>query len=78
MDEFYDLSTDQEELYNRIDDPSMQAIILNLKERLLKFYLETGDVVPHRTDKDRKSFYVILMNIHRKLFYFLFGFCLPS
>lgn len=51
MDEFYDLSTDQEELYNRIDDPSMQAIILNLKERLLKFYLETGDVVPHRTDK---------------------------
>ena len=50
-DEFYDLTHDPKELFNRIDDPSMQQIILSLKERLLQFYLETGDVVPHITDK---------------------------
>lgn len=50
-DEFYDLIHDPKELYNRIDDPHMQKFIYPLKERLLRFYLETGDVVPHLTDK---------------------------
>ena len=50
-DEFYDLSNDPQELHNRIDDPAMEKIIFSLKERLLQFYLETGDVVPHQTDK---------------------------
>ena len=50
-DEFYDLTSDPDELYNRIDDSDMKEFIMPLKERLLEFYLETGDVVPHITDK---------------------------
>lgn len=50
-DELYDLKSDSKELRNLIDDPSMKDILYELKDRLLKFYLETGDVVPHKTDK---------------------------
>ncbi len=50
-DEFYDLKNDPEELYNIIDEPRVKADIIKLKERLLQFYLETGDVVPHQTDQ---------------------------
>ncbi len=50
-DEFYDLKNDPEELYNIIDEPSLKGEIMALKERLLLFYLETGDVVPHITDQ---------------------------
>ncbi len=50
-DEFYDLENDPEELYNIIDRPEVKDEIMALKERLLQFYLETGDVVPHKTDK---------------------------
>ncbi len=50
-DELYDLRSDPAELHNRIDDPSLASVLLELKERLLTFYLETSDVVPHETDR---------------------------
>ncbi len=51
MDELYDLKNDPEELHNKINDLGMQSILYELKNRMLSFYLETGDVVPHKTDK---------------------------
>jgi arylsulfatase A-like enzyme len=50
-DELYDLRADPGETRNRIDDPALQPVLATLKERLLSFYLETCDVVPHDTDK---------------------------
>jgi len=50
-DELYDLRDDPDETNNHIDDPSLADILAQLKERLLTFYLETGDVVPHDTDR---------------------------
>jgi arylsulfatase A-like enzyme len=52
-DEFYDLHADPAELTNRIDDPGLAPEIAELKERMLTFFLETGDVVPH--DPDRRG-----------------------
>jgi arylsulfatase A-like enzyme len=49
-DELYDLEKDPVELNNVIDEPSYLGVLLQLKERLLDFYLETCDVVPHETD----------------------------
>jgi len=49
-DELYDLRTDPGEQHNRIDDPSLAQVLSQLKERMLAFFLETGDVVPHDTD----------------------------
>ncbi len=46
-DELYDLKADPGELVNRIRDPAMSGILSGLKERLLRFFLETGDAVPH-------------------------------
>ena len=50
-DELYDLRGDPHELVNRIDDPALAGVLEGLKERLLTFYLETADVVPHETDE---------------------------
>ena len=50
-DELYDLRADPQELHNRIDDPSLAGELAQLKERLLTFYLDTADVVPHETDR---------------------------
>ena len=50
-DELYDLRSDPSELDNRIDDPSLAGVLAELKDRLLAFYLETGDVVPHDIDQ---------------------------
>ena len=50
-DELYDLASDPQELVNRIDDPALAGDLAKLKERLLTFYIETGDVVPHDTDR---------------------------
>jgi arylsulfatase A-like enzyme len=50
-DELYDLRADPGETNNRIDDPSCTGVLAQLKERLLTFYLETADVVPHDTDQ---------------------------
>ena len=49
-DELYDLCADPGEQHNRIDDPSLAGVLAELKERLLTFYLETADVVPHDID----------------------------
>jgi len=54
--ELYDLHTDPAELHNRIDDAnagrssSLAGVLAQLKERLVTFYLETCDVVPHDAD----------------------------
>lgn len=50
QDEFYDLKEDPWELTNRINDPSLREVIIDLKERTLTHYLETADVVPHKAD----------------------------
>ena len=49
-DELYDLRADPAELNNRIDDPALEEVRVQFRERLLDFYLETSDVVPHETD----------------------------
>ncbi len=50
-DELYDLTQDPMELDNKISDPEYADILAQLKDRLLTFYLETGDVVPHKPNK---------------------------
>ena len=50
-DELYDLTADPQELHNRIGDPSMAGVLADLKDRLLSFFLECGDVVPHDPDR---------------------------
>jgi arylsulfatase A-like enzyme len=50
-DELYDLVNDPQELRNQIDNPSYSAILGDLKERMLTFFLETSDVVRHETDQ---------------------------
>jgi arylsulfatase A-like enzyme len=50
-DELYDLRNDPSESNNLIDDPALKDTVAQLKERLLTFYLETGDVVPHDADR---------------------------
>ena len=52
-DELYDLRSDPQELNNRIDDPSLAGALARLKDRMLTFFLETGDVVPHDADRRR-------------------------
>lgn len=49
-DELYDLKEDPGEQHNIINEPGMEKVLQNLKDRLLTFYLETGDVVPHDLD----------------------------
>lgn len=53
-DELYDLEEDPQELDSRIDDPDLAQVREEMKERLLIFFLETGDVVPR--ELDRRSF----------------------
>jgi len=50
-DELYDLRRDPGEMTNRINDPALAPVLARMKERLLTFYLETCDVVPHDTDE---------------------------
>jgi len=49
-DELYDLRSDPLDLQNRIDDPSLAPVLALLKDRMLTFYQETCDVVPHQAD----------------------------
>ena len=53
-DELYDLAADPRELDNRIDDAALAGVRAALTDRLARFALETGDVVPH--DPDRRAF----------------------
>ncbi|EMD16114.1 hypothetical protein HMPREF9943_01517 [Eggerthia catenaformis OT 569 = DSM 20559] len=50
QDELYDLEKDPLELKNEINNPEYKEIIIQLKERLLQYYMETGDFVPMGTD----------------------------
>ncbi len=48
--EFYDLEQDPMELVNRINEPEYEGQIQDMRMRLLRFYMETGDTVPNRRD----------------------------
>lgn len=50
-DELYDLEKDPYELNNVIDEDIYALDILKMKDRMLTFYQETGDIVPNRRDK---------------------------
>ncbi len=50
-DELYDLRADPQELHNVADDAAYAPTLARMKERLLTFFLETGDVVPFDTDR---------------------------
>ena len=50
MDELYDLERDPFELENRIDDPAAARVVAELRERMLDWFLATGDVVPYELD----------------------------
>ncbi len=52
-DELYDLASDPGELVNRADDRALADVKASLKDRLLRWYLETGDVVPREMDPRR-------------------------
>lgn len=49
-DELYDLEKDPMELNNIINDADYQGELIKLRERMLTFFLETGDFVPNRRD----------------------------
>jgi arylsulfatase A-like enzyme len=49
-DQLFDLASDPREQHNRIDDPASSAILQTLQNRMLTFFMETSDVVPHATD----------------------------
>lgn len=51
QDEFYDMRQDPYERNNLIDDPAYAPLISKFKERMLRHFFETGDVVPHRYDQ---------------------------
>jgi len=50
-DELYDLRKDPQELRNVADDPNYREVLHQLKERLLRFWLETSDVVSYDIDR---------------------------
>ncbi|MFB3891624.1 MAG: sulfatase-like hydrolase/transferase [Phycisphaerae bacterium] len=50
-DELYDLRADPRELDNRINDPALAPVLAQLRERMLTWFLETSDVVPHEPDR---------------------------
>ena len=49
-DELYDRVRDPAELVNLADDPAHQSLRHELRERLLRWLLDTGDVLPRETD----------------------------
>ena len=49
-DELYDLRDDPQELRNRAADAAYAQVLLELKERMLTWYMETCDVVPWELD----------------------------
>jgi arylsulfatase A-like enzyme len=50
-DELYDLHDDPGEQCNRIHDPAMRTVLAQMKDRLLRWYQETADVVPFEIDR---------------------------
>lgn len=51
QDELYDLVADPLEERNVEGDPAYRDILIQLKERMLRWYMETCDLVPRKTDK---------------------------
>lgn len=51
QDELYDLRNDPQETQNLIADPAYREVLLQLKERMLTWYMETADIVPFETDR---------------------------
>ena len=51
QDELYDLTADPMEETNLIENPDNRDTAIQLRERLLRWYMETCDVVPQKTDK---------------------------
>ena len=51
LDELYDLVNDPGETRNLIGDPAYRGDEIELKERLLAWYMATCDVVPFKTDR---------------------------
>jgi arylsulfatase A-like enzyme len=49
-DELYDLKADPDELHNLVDDADQQAIRGRMRERLMRWMLDTADVLPMETD----------------------------
>lgn len=47
-DELYDLEKDPRELRNLAGEPECAEILAKMKERMLRWYVETCDAVPHR------------------------------
>jgi arylsulfatase A-like enzyme len=50
-DEFYDLKKDPKELINRIDDESYQYELTAMQQKLMKWMIETSDIVPFDYDQ---------------------------
>lgn len=50
QDELYDLELDPDELVNRVDDPAYQMVLIEMKDRMLRWHMETSDTVPRQTD----------------------------
>ena len=51
LDELYDLEKDPHECRNVIADPEYAERLAAMKEQLLQWFMETGDVVPRQTDQ---------------------------
>ncbi|MCU6792261.1 hypothetical protein OB236_08985 [Paenibacillus sp. WQ 127069] len=51
VDKQFAMVNELDELYDLINDPGMADVLAELKERLLTFYQETCDAVPHYTNK---------------------------
>ncbi len=49
--ELYDLANDPDETINRIDDTDVADVLNELKLRMLRFFVETTDVVPYKEDE---------------------------
>ena len=51
QDELYDLVRDPGEQHNVVEDAAYAAVLSRLKERMLRWYVETCDVVPREADR---------------------------
>jgi arylsulfatase A-like enzyme len=51
QDELYDLEADPLEETNVVDNPTYRDVLCELKERTLRWYMETCDVVPRSPDR---------------------------
>jgi arylsulfatase A-like enzyme len=52
-EELYDLQADPDELVNRIDDERLGDVVVELRDRLLRWFLRTSDDVPFDLDSRR-------------------------